>query len=175
MPGLKLIVAGPKGSGKSAIASYLSGHNEGSIKIDQYNPTAGVRILEFDTPVKGANEPVSVELWDASGDHAYENCWKAIMQDADGVILIYNPDSPGQDQQLGDWFEFFVRKNGLKDEQCIAIAFRTAQESAERFRPPPLFSKVTAALQTAANSQEIKEMFSGFMKSLSTLNQRSRK
>jgi len=175
MPGLKLIVAGPKGSGKSAIASYLSGHNEGSIKIDQYNPTAGVRILEFDTPVKGANEPVSVELWDASGDHAYENCWKAIMQDADGVILIYNPDSPGQDQQLGDWFEFFVRKNGLKDEQCIAIAFRTALESAERFRPPPLFSKVTAALQTAANSQEIKEMFSDFMKSLSTLNQRSRK
>jgi Rab-like protein 5 len=174
MPGIKLVVAGPKGCGKSAISSYLAGQGE-ILKIDQYNATAGVRILEFDTSVKGVADQVSVELWDASGDHAYENCWKAIMQDAVGIILVYNPEGPGQDQQLGDWFEFFVRKNGLKDEQCIAIALRTTENNVEKFRPPPLFSKVTAALHTVANAQDIKDMFADFLKTLTTLNQRSRK
>ena len=27
----------------------------------------------------------------------YENGWKALMAYTDGVILVYNPDSPGQD------------------------------------------------------------------------------
>lgn len=49
----------------------------------------------------------------------FEGCWKAIMTDADAVILVYNPDAPSQDQQIMDWFEFFVRKNGLRDEQCM--------------------------------------------------------
>ena len=43
------------------------------------------------------------------------------MADSDGVLLVYNPDAPSQDQQLVDWFEFFVRKNGLKDEQCMVF------------------------------------------------------
>ena len=120
----KIVVAGPKGCGKSVVSSYLSGHTDG-FKLDNYNATAGVRVLEFDTAVKGHGDQVPVELWDASGDHAYENCWKAIQADCDGVILMYNPDGPGQDQQLGDWHDFFVRKNGLKDEQCIIIAFTT--------------------------------------------------
>ena len=92
MPGFKIVVAGPQGSGKSAISSFLAGQTEG-LRVDSYSATAGVRILEFDTQVKSVSEPVSVELWDASGDHAYENCWKAIMQGADGVVLVYNPDS----------------------------------------------------------------------------------
>ena len=174
MGGLKIVLAGPKGCGKSAISTFLSGQAEG-FKLDQYNATAGVRVLEFDTPVKGHNDPVSVELWDASGDHAYENCWKAITADADGVILVYNPDSPGQDQQLGDWFEFFVRKNGLRDEQCMVIAFRQAGDNQQRFQPPPLFSRVTAALQTNENRQDVRDMFDDFMKTVTSMNARSRK
>eukprot|EP00605_Chrysophyceae_sp_TOSAG23-4_P000286 GSChrysophyteH1.ASY1.ANO1.331.1 assembled CDS len=171
--GVKIVVAGPKACGKSAISTFLSGQADG-FKLDNYNATAGVRILEFDTQVKGYSEPVSVELWDASGDHQYENCWKGIMDGADGVMLIYNPDGAGQDQQLGDWFEFFVRKNGLKDEQSMVIAFRT-QESQERFRPPPLFNRVTAALHSKDNAQDIKDMFGDFMKTVMNLNQRARK
>lgn len=56
------------------------------------------------------------------------------MHEADGAILMYNPDAPGQDQQIGDWFDFFVRKNGLKDEKCIVFAHRTKQTN-DRFRP----------------------------------------
>jgi hypothetical protein len=61
------------------------------------------------------------------------------MHEADGVILVYNPDSPGQDQQIGDWFDFFVRKNGLKDEQCLVFAHRLAQGNSDRFRPRKYF------------------------------------
>jgi hypothetical protein len=43
------------------------------------------------------------------------------MADSDGILLVYNPDAPSQDQQIMDWFEFFVRKNGLKDEQCVVL------------------------------------------------------
>ena len=56
------------------------------------------------------------------------------MNEADGVILVYNPDSPGQDQQIGDWFEFFVRKNGLKEEQCLVLAHKLSS-GGEKFRP----------------------------------------
>ncbi len=70
-----------------------------------------------------------------SSCYSYEACWRSIMHEADGVILIYNPDSPGQDQQIGDWYDFFVRKNGLKDEQCLVFAHRLGQGSSDRFRP----------------------------------------
>ncbi len=55
------------------------------------------------------------------------------MYESDGVILVYNPDAPSQDQQLGDWFDFFVKKNGLKDEQCLIFAHRG--QSNDKFRP----------------------------------------
>ena len=56
------------------------------------------------------------------------------MAEADGIVLIYNPDAPAQDQQINDWFDFFVKKNGLRDEQCMIFAHRMG-ESTERFRP----------------------------------------
>lgn len=64
----------------------------------------------------------------------YESGWKAIMTGADGVILVYCPDAPSQDQLICDWYDYFVKKNGLKDEQCIVLAHRTSHTT-ERFRP----------------------------------------
>ena len=52
---------------------------------------------------------------------------------------MYNPDAPAQDQQIGDWFDFFVKKNNLKDEQCMVFAHRAAgqgnQQGGQKFRP----------------------------------------
>ena len=157
---MKIVVAGPKGSGKTLIANFLAvGGLDVPLTTDNYSPTSGVRILEFES--KEGN----IEVWDASGDHSYESCWKAIMNNADGVILVYNPDAPSQDQQLADWFDFFVRKNGLRDEQCMIFAHRSGKTiSSERFRPPPLFSKATAALTTSQSGADIKNMFDDFIK-----------
>lgn len=133
---LKCVVAGPKCTGKTLISNFLAGNGDGQLSSDRYDPTAGCRILEFETSMRGPAETVSIELWDASGDHLYESCWRGIMADSDGVILVYNPDAPAQDQQIGDWFEFFVKKNGLKEEQCMIFAHRGNQGiSNERFRP----------------------------------------
>lgn len=66
---LKIIVVGPKASGKTTICNYLMGQSD-SMSNEQYLPTAGCRILEGDLAGQG-NQIVSVELWDASGDNRY--------------------------------------------------------------------------------------------------------
>jgi Rab-like protein 5 len=168
---LKIIVAGPKGSGKTCISNFISGQSE-KLDTDGYVPTAGVRILEFQHSLAGLNEDANVEIWDMSGDNLYEGGWKAIMQSADGCILVYNPDAPAQDQQIGDWFEYFVRRNSMRDEQCVVFAHRTNESRTERFRPPPLFSRVTAAMTTPQSGQDVKGMFDNFLKELVSMKRR---
>lgn len=91
---LKIVIVGPKATGKSLISNYLAGSTQSLIQDKtKYDPTYGVRILEIN----------DITLWDCSGDSTFENCLKAIMSNADGVILVYNPDIPGQDQQINDW------------------------------------------------------------------------
>jgi hypothetical protein len=158
---LKVCVVGPKGTSKSVIANFLANQAD-HLVADRYEPTAGVRILECEVNIGGSAQ--AVEIWDASGDQIYEGCWRSIMHDADGVILVYNPDAPSQDQQIGDWYDFFVKKNGLKDEQTVVFAHRTDLSNGERFRPPPLFSKVNAALTTPDSGQEMRQMFETLLK-----------
>jgi GTPase SAR1 family protein len=72
---MKILVAGPKGSGKSMITNYLASHNfadkNPSLTSENfpYYPTAGVRIVEHEIKVNGINEDLTLELWDTSGDH----------------------------------------------------------------------------------------------------------
>ena len=68
---IKVLVIGPKGSGKSTISNFLAGRKH--VLTENYRPTNGVRILEFekDAP-KNPNIPgdgkITIELWDVSGD-----------------------------------------------------------------------------------------------------------
>lgn len=171
---LKFVVAGPKGSGKTIISNYISGHSDAlSNENKKYEPTSGVRILEFETRVSNSNNPLNIEIWDTSGDHSFESCWRAIMNEADGVILVYNPDIVSQDQQMSDWYEYFVKRNGLKDSQCLIFAHKSsttgansASSSSSSFKPPPLFTKVTAALTTSQSGADIKSMFESLVKEI---------
>lgn len=61
------------------------------------------------------------------------------MDESDGVILMFDPDAPSQDQQLAAWFDYFVKKNGLREEQCMIFAHRGGQNPpSDRFRPRKL-------------------------------------
>jgi hypothetical protein len=74
----------------------------------------------------------------------YESGWKAVLAYTDGVILVYDPDSPGQDQQLTLWYDYFVKRNGLRDEQCLIFAHRG--NSTEKFKPRKCLSCLSATV-----------------------------
>lgn len=100
------------------MASFVAGISE-SIG-ESVGPTIGVRILECD---RGGN---SVELWDVSGDQAFEGTWPAIQKDADGVLLMFDPDGEGQMRELELWHEWFVQKTGIPPERVAAWAVSQA-------------------------------------------------
>ena len=96
---MKILLVGPAHSGKSTIANFLAADGKSSTigsPDTKYEPTVGVRILEFDQG--GSSEfktsrTISIELWDCSGRQEFEKCWPAIQDKADGVIVVYNPDN----------------------------------------------------------------------------------
>ena len=148
---LKIVVCGPSISGKTAICNYLceenpsapfkvmeyvsSGNIEGKDNMNKdsfnqdsnnpfYVPTEGVRIRELEKELFGGGGRggrYSLQLWDSSGDHSYEGTWPAIINDANGVILVYNPAKPAQEQEITIWYDTFVKGSGLSDDQCLVI------------------------------------------------------
>lgn len=117
-PPLKILLVGPSRARKSAVASFLSGVSE-SVG-DGVGPTVGVRILECERAGR------SVELWDVSGDQAYEGTWPAVQKDADGVLLLFDPEAEGQAREIELWHEWFVQKTGLPAERAAAWAVTPA-------------------------------------------------
>lgn len=46
---------------------------------------------------------VEVELWDVSGDRAYEGAWPAIMHGGVGIVYVYDSANVGQEKDLDQW------------------------------------------------------------------------
>ena len=115
---LKILLVGPSKARKSAIASFLAGVAE--IVGDGVGPTIGVRILECERAGR------AVEIWDVSGDQAFEGTWPAVQKDADGVLLLFDPEGAGQARELELWHEWFVQKTGLPVERAAIWAVTPA-------------------------------------------------
>ena len=115
---LKILLIGPSKARKSGIASFLAGVSE-SIG-ESIGPTIGVRILECER----AGRPV--ELWDVSGDQAYEGTWPAVQKDTDGILLVFDPEVEGQARELELWHEWFIQKTGIPAERAAAWAVTPA-------------------------------------------------
>mmetsp|Transcript_25807 Transcript_25807/g.35471 ORF Transcript_25807/g.35471 Transcript_25807/m.35471 type:complete len:103 (-) Transcript_25807:213-521(-) len=96
-----------------------------------------------------------------------EQSWPTLMALCLYIILMPHPKMSNYWTGL----TFFVKKNGLKDEQCMIFAHRSA-DSNERFRPPPLFSRVSAALTGPQSGADVKSLFENFLNELFTLKQR---
>ena len=80
MTKFKIVVAGPKATGKTIISNHLAGvssnsNSEQLLVTNKYDPTAGVRILEIELKLSGLtySEDCSIEIWDSSGDTKYFN------------------------------------------------------------------------------------------------------
>ena len=111
----KIVVVGPKNVGKTSILKVLAGNKKtGNITENTYDPTVAcrygsipssqiwrkIRIVECEKDFSPIYDNVRVEFWDVSGDMVYEKTWPAIRCKADAVILVYDPEQPGQDQEI---------------------------------------------------------------------------
>mmetsp|Transcript_1084 Transcript_1084/g.3159 ORF Transcript_1084/g.3159 Transcript_1084/m.3159 type:complete len:200 (-) Transcript_1084:6-605(-) len=128
----KIIVVGPQGCGKTVISNFLSGYAERIEPDETISPTAGCRILEFEAEAPSGGfgpDRFPVEIWDCSGDQKYANCWPALQQDADGVVIVFNPDKPSDERDLSLWHEWFVSNAGLSNERCMIVSFPHGRSS----------------------------------------------
>nr|KAF6366329.1 intraflagellar transport 22 [Pipistrellus kuhlii] len=95
----KILFVGPCESGKTVLANFLTESSD----ITEYNPTQGVRILEFENPHVTSNNKGTAcefELWDCGGDPKFESCWPALMKDSHGVVIIFNADIPSHLKEI---------------------------------------------------------------------------
>ena len=138
-PGLKIVVVGPTQGGKTTVSNYIASDEAVDFAYPfEYNATVGVRILECERNLGGPATPV--EVWDVGGSTDYEGCWPAIMHDAHGVVLVYNPEQEGQVSESGAWYEYFVQNNDLPDEACVVFAFAPNAHRGTRQRVSPKIS-----------------------------------
>ncbi|XP_054250324.1 intraflagellar transport protein 22 homolog isoform X2 [Indicator indicator] len=88
----KVLLVGPRESGKSVLANFVSESIEG---IGSYSPTQGVR---------------------------FETCWPALTKDSHGVVIVFNPELPIHLKELEMWYSSFVQQQPLLDSQCLLVA-----------------------------------------------------
>uniref|UniRef100_A0A3P9IYV7 Intraflagellar transport protein 22 homolog n=1 Tax=Oryzias latipes TaxID=8090 RepID=A0A3P9IYV7_ORYLA len=131
----KILIIGPKESGKTTLANFLSNTTENL--YGEYRPTQGVRILEFESQLDSRGDKTcEVELWDCSGDFRFESCWPALMKDCSGVVITFNPDVPSHLKEIETWHSVFVSSQGLQDAQSLLIAHHKQGSEAEKGRLP---------------------------------------
>mmetsp|Transcript_69953 Transcript_69953/g.145835 ORF Transcript_69953/g.145835 Transcript_69953/m.145835 type:complete len:190 (+) Transcript_69953:396-965(+) len=168
MAEVKILMVGPKEAGKSALANYIADavQNSENPSLAPTKPTVGVRILEFDRQTKKGNQAVnvSVELWDVSGDRAYEGGWPAIMHNAMGVVFVYNAEKAGEEKDLEQWHKWFAVPQGLKESQCLILAHRKTDGKVAKQTSAKALAKIHSVSTTLEDNQPfIKEEFDKFL------------
>ncbi|XDA89288.1 hypothetical protein R6Z07F_018923 [Ovis aries] len=136
----KILFVGPCESGKTVLANFLTESSD----ITEYNPTQGVRILEFENPHVTSNNKgtgCEFELWDCGGDPKFESCWPALMKDSHGVVIVFNADIPSHLKEIEMWYSCFVQQQFLQNTQCLLIAHHKPGSGSDKENPalaPPL-------------------------------------
>eukprot|EP00039_Didymoeca_costata_P012904 m.188737 g.188737 ORF g.188737 m.188737 type:complete len:214 (+) comp15619_c0_seq7:486-1127(+) len=154
----KIILLGPCKVGKTVLSNFLT-----DPVFDQQNvayfPTKGVRIVETPTCV----------LWDASGDEKYMECWPAIRRNADGIIMVFDPDSEDQESELINWYNKFVKLEDFPDSQCIVFANQISHmkgKTRDANLPNELKSIQSVATNTQENPAQVRAAFETFLKKI---------
>ncbi|XP_050410360.2 intraflagellar transport protein 22 homolog isoform X4 [Patella vulgata] len=165
----KILMLGPCQSGKTVLSNFLSDSTDSA--GGDYQPTQGVRILEFEVPSSDVKSrtSVEVELWDVSGDKKFETCWPAIARDVNGIVFVYNPDQSNHDKELEYLLNYFS-SSGIRQEQCICFS-NTKPTTAERIkkRTPSSFSRITTVQTNLDEDGEaVRDAFNKFLATLVT-------
>ena len=164
-PGLKIVVVGPTQGGKTTVANYIASDEAVDFAYPfEYNATVGVRILECERNLGGPATPV--EVWDVGGSTDYEGCWPAIMHDAHGVVLVYNPEQEGQVSESGAWYEYFVQNNDLPDEACVVFAFDPNAQRGTRQRTSPKLQHLNVINASLEDGPFLLQQFDRFLRAV---------
>ena len=100
-----------------------------------------------------------MELWDCSGDTKFENCWPAIQRGSVGVFIVYNPESPAQVIEMENWYEWFAKNSGLRDEQVVVCAFRGAGRGHPNNEVPRAMKGVEFVQADLESQEEVSRAF----------------
>ncbi|XP_029468531.1 intraflagellar transport protein 22 homolog isoform X1 [Rhinatrema bivittatum] len=166
----KVLLVGPSESGKTVLANFLSDATE--TVGGEYNPTQGVRILEFESSnvpnVNGSNKSsgCEVELWDCGGDPRFETCWPAMMKDSHGVVIVFNPDLPSHLKETEMWHSSFVQQQQFQDNQCLLIAHHKPGSGTDKGRPPLATSMTKLKLLHSSLEEDPEDVRTEFLKFL---------
>lgn len=115
---IAVCVVGPKGAGKSCLVNSLAELPAPS----SYVPTAGVRVQEVERPSRVRAGVARVRLWDCEGGAEAQACWPALAHGCQGLLLVYDPEQAGAEQQLEALYRAFAQPRGLREKQCAVVA-----------------------------------------------------
>ncbi|KAK9503969.1 hypothetical protein O3M35_010419 [Rhynocoris fuscipes] len=167
MKTLKILLIGPLKSGKSTIANFLSEAID--YNIDNYRPTPGVRILEYE--IRHNNRTtIEVELWDCSGDESFEPFWPVFSWNTQGVVLVFNPEDSKQLPEVERLYDHFVVKNMIANNNALLIANCKDPE----LKPPlpdldgPITNLSFVNINIMQNGDELKSAFENFVSNMTT-------
>mmetsp|Transcript_66349 Transcript_66349/g.130080 ORF Transcript_66349/g.130080 Transcript_66349/m.130080 type:complete len:111 (+) Transcript_66349:146-478(+) len=100
----------------------------------------------------------------------FESGWAAVAQHASGVVLVYNPEKAGNDNEVGNWFDVFVKDKGLNpQEQCVVFAHHPAASAGVRHAskiPPKLKVAGIGVVETgfdSSSSTVLQQNFDDFL------------
>eukprot|EP00322_Chrysochromulina_rotalis_P031869 CAMPEP_0115845244 /NCGR_PEP_ID=MMETSP0287-20121206/9253_1 /TAXON_ID=412157 /ORGANISM="Chrysochromulina rotalis, Strain UIO044" /LENGTH=183 /DNA_ID=CAMNT_0003299013 /DNA_START=147 /DNA_END=698 /DNA_ORIENTATION=- len=163
---------GPKRCGKTRISDFLAGQTTAP-NLEAYSPTKGARILEFEQVAESGKKSINmqVELWDCSGDRQYESCWPALLRDAVGVVLVYDPTIKEQERDIELWYKTFTSRLGLKDSQVLLFAHQGGTASFRQYQAPRAldrFSFLNTTLDSEEQHKAMKDAFGRFLGGVGT-------
>jgi Rab-like protein 5 len=166
---LKIVFAGPSGSGKTELADLVSAVSksvQGNVR-----PTICIRILEFQTSidVSGLQTNISAQIWDTSGDEKYSSTWKAIANDTDGLVLVYNAFDKNHGRLVESYAKTFGA--GLSTGVILVVAHKVGTSDGKPVRPkmPKQIENVQIVICNAAESLD--DFFNQFNRFLERVQQ----
>jgi len=51
-----------------------------------------------------------------------------LSDDSNGVVFVLNPNEASHAKELNQWFTFFIKDSGLREEVCLVIVNRFTTE-----------------------------------------------
>ena len=164
----KVLLGGPCESGKTILANFLTEASD----ITEYNPTQGVRILEFKNPHVTSNNKgagCEFELWDHGSDPKSESCWPALMKDSHGVVIISNASILSPLKEIEMWCSCFVQQQFLKNTPCLLITHHKPGSGSDKENPasaPPLTKLKLVHSNLEDDPEEIRMEFIKYLRSI---------